>query len=235
MSLPPHREPFLLNKFLDAESQQDYEFRRPCLHSKNFCDYEFFRRMNIKDNFVEARFPRFKHADFLYKLPDCAVTQRDADDAKERGSLSPRGHGPGKTTWGMTIDNHHCQQRTAFPERMRDVEGNKEMMNSGPAVFKTVMDNLANGSRDLSFRRLRYMEKSKGGKTFETRARDEKWNRFREGAGPITRTKFLNVNEAKARYGTFRVPGAKSVPQLPYWSDSGEQSRVTTPPKQNVH
>lgn len=66
MSLPPHREPFLLNKFLDAVESDGYEFRRPCLHSKNFCDYEFFRRLNVKDNFVESRFPRYKHADFLY-------------------------------------------------------------------------------------------------------------------------------------------------------------------------
>ncbi|CAD7942509.1 unnamed protein product [Amoebophrya sp. A25] len=220
MSLPPYREPFLLNKFLDAEVQESYEFRRPCLGSKNYCDYEFFKRMNVKDNFVEARFPRFKHADFLYKLPNAAVTRGDVEVAKAKGELSPRGNE--KAEWGTTCDNHHVQQRTAFPERCREIEGNDKMMMSGPPVFKTAMDNLKNGSQDLSYRRLRYMERTDGGRVFETRARDERWDRFREGAGAITRTKFAPKEQLKQRYGTFRVPGRnQSVPSLPYWSDSG--------------
>jgi len=55
------------------------------------------------------------------------------------------------------------------------------------------------------------MENTKGGKIFESRARDEKWDRYREGAGPIARMPFpdktqliLGPNVPQGQYGTFK-------------------------------
>jgi len=222
MSIPPHREPFLLNKFLDAETQPDYEFRRPCLGSTNYCDYEYFHRMDAKNPFCDSRFPRYKHSDFLYKLPKEAVLDTDT------AGLSPRALE--KNKWGLRISNKHAEWRSSFPDRFPRLEGNEaDYMVSGPQVYKPSLESIRNGKTDLSFRRLRYMENTKGGKIFETRARDEKWDRYREGAGPITRTvTFAKDNKApqKAPWSTFRIPGQKqkSVPNIKFWSESERMS-----------
>lgn len=204
MSLPPYREPFLLNKFLDAESTKEFGLRRPGLGSFNFCDPAFFKLLDPKNPFTDSRFPRYKHSDFLYSLPREAVTEQDSPRS------SPR--------WGETICNRHSKWRTSFPDRMPRLEGNDSMKVSGPATFKPGLESIPDGSKSLSERRLRWMENTRGGKIFETRARDERWDRYREGAGPITRTKFEFSQPVKRGgvYGTFRK--ATSMPK--FWSES---------------
>jgi len=163
-SIPPHREPFLLNKFLDAETSDAYELRRPCLGSINFCSTGFFERLDPANPFFDARFPRFKHCDFLYKLPSEAVTKRDVRKAKD---LSPRHKEKG--TWGLTISNQHSPWRTSFPDRTNRLEGNETMKVTGPALYRTALESIPHGRTDLSQRRLRWIENTRGGKVFESR------------------------------------------------------------------
>ena len=212
MSIPPHREPFLLNKFLDAETAPAFELRRPCLGSINFCDYSFFQRLDPQNPFLDARFPRFKHSDFLYKLPREAVTKKDVDRAKD---LSPRHHERGK--WGLTICNRHSPWRTSFPDRFPRLEGNDSLKVTGPPVYRTGLESIPHGRVDLSHRRLRWIENTRGGKVFETRARDEKWDRYREGAGPITR---MNYKDEQSKFGTFKKAVMKPPSMKGFYSDS---------------
>lgn len=210
MSIPPHREPFLLNKYLDAEVKPDYQLRRPCLGSTNFCDTGFFERLDPANPFLDARFPRFKHSDFLYKLPREAVTKRDVDRKRD---WSPRHTEKGK--WGLTVCNRHSPWRTSFPDRFPRLEGNESLKTTGPAVYRPGLESIPHGRSDLSHRRLRWLENTQGGKIFETRARDEKWNRYREGAGSITRATY--TEELPSRWsGTMK----KKEPNVQFYSES---------------
>lgn len=59
MSVLPVREPFLLNKYLLAETASSFDLRRPCLSSRNFCDTSFFQRLDPTHPFHDCRFPRY--------------------------------------------------------------------------------------------------------------------------------------------------------------------------------
>ncbi len=160
----------------------------------NFCDTGFFERMDPENPFLDCRFPRFKHSDFLYKLPREAVTKRDVSHAQD---LSPRHKEKGH--WGLTICNKHSSWRTSFPDRFPRLEGNEKMMVSGPPVYRPGLESIPDGRKNLSLRRLRWIENTNGGKVFETRAKDDRWDRYRPGAGPITR-----MDYGRHSLGTFR-------------------------------
>ena len=55
--------------------------------------------------------------------------------------------------WGETICNRHSQWRTSFPDRMSRLDGNDSLKVSGPAVFKTSLESIPDGSASLSKRR----------------------------------------------------------------------------------
>ena len=254
MSLPPYRDPYLTNKFFDCTRDEAYKERRPCLGSTNFCDNEFFHRLDPKHPFRDCSFVRYKHSDFLYKPLGSAVTAKDvktervvfatrsppgspragapkprrgqsADDAnadrarnmastscesaaasKQAAQDPPVGvyaPEPERGTWGQTICEHHSTWRTAFPDRFPRLEGNPRDMNTGMRVYKHALDSIPNGRQDLDMRRLKFLEKTRGGARFHQPL--QRWDRFRQGAPSIPQIPIGSFGER--RMGTMDAMG----------------------------
>lgn len=169
-----HREPFLYNKFLDSINLKDpkWEFRRPCIGATNFCDPEYFRRLNVNHPFRDAYFPRQPHADFLYTKPSFAVE--------------------GQKRWGANISNELSTWRTAFPDRQNRLANNTLDSTTGMGVLKPAPETLTHGHEDLSKKRMVKIERTRGGQG-KYDFYGKRWDRFREGAPNINSTVFLKT------------------------------------------
>lgn len=178
MSIPPHRDVRVYNKFLDCADlkKHSYDYRRPCHGSIAFCDDEFFRRLDVGHPYRDAHFPRYPHADFMFQECPQAVT--------------------GQERWGSNICSQLSPMRSSFPTRQNRLEHNSMNMTTGQwhscvtadsslglPVTKPAPESLTHGDPHaiLSTRRLRKIERTNGGKKDYHYV---KWDRFREGAHP---------------------------------------------------
>jgi len=206
MSLPPHRPPFLFNKYCEATRSDAYEFCRPGAGSKHWCDPGFLERMDVTNPMKLSHFPRYKNFDGQVKNPPEAVMENDV-------VLSPRG----ERRWGATICNTHSPWRSSFPDRMPRLEGNDRDMTTGMKCYKTALESIPNGRENLSYRRLRYMKKTQCGKVFNNSQGNRMFaNRWKEGADAITRTPAA---------GGRTVTGWAKPRRPSFWSESECSSR----------
>lgn len=172
-----HRDPFLYNKFLDANDLKNskYDYRRPCIGATNFCDYEYFRRLNVEHPFRDAYFPRFPQADFLYQKPSFAVEQ-----------------GEGKKRWGGDITRELSSWRTSFPDRQNRLANNTHDSTTGMGVLKPAPETLTHGKEDLSNKRMTKVERTRGG-AGKYNFYGKRWDRFREGAPNVNANVFMST------------------------------------------
>ena len=112
-----------------------------------------------------------------------------------------------RARWGQTVDGHPSEWRTSFPDRMHRLAGHDSNKTTGEAVFRPALENIPNGREDISLRRLKFLEKTAGGEIFRRRARDEKWDRFREGAASIPTIPIHLHKTARAPFSSIRYPG----------------------------
>ncbi len=120
-----------------------------------------------------------------------------------------------KKRWGQTVDGHPSEWRTSFPDRMHRLAGHDQNRTTGEAIFRPALETIPNGREDISLRRLKFLEKTAGGEIFRRRARDERWDRFREGAASIPSIPIHLHKTARAPFGTVRYPGdSVSLPLL---------------------